>query len=76
MGRFDAGDRHSDDLIAAIGAATHAITHTLREGFKLVALQIAASAPSQSADHTKAIEAQVQKLNALTAQLNQSVPKP
>ena len=41
MGRFDANDRRTDDLVEAIDRAAHSLNHTLREGFKLVALQIA-----------------------------------
>jgi hypothetical protein len=62
-------ERHSDDLIAAIERAAHGINHTLREGFKLIALHIAAG---QGVDNSAAIEAQAAKLNALTSQLNQS----
>ena len=67
--RFDSSDRRSDDLIAAVDDAAHRISHTLAEGFKLVALHIAAA---QGADHSAAIEAQVKKLNDLTAQLRKS----
>ena len=73
MGRFDAGDRHSDDLIAAIDHAAHSLNHTLREGFLLLALQIKA-ASNPATDNSAAIEAQAQKLKDLTAQLRKSNP--
>ena len=71
--RFDPGDRHSDDMIDAVNRAAHSLNHTLREGFKLVALQMAAA---QGVDNSKAIEAQAKKLHDLTDQLTKSLPKP
>jgi hypothetical protein len=71
MGRFDPSDRRSDDLIVAIDAATHSINHTLREGFKLVALHISAA---QGVDNSAAIEAQAQKIKDATDKLTKSLP--
>ena len=73
MGRFDPSDRHSDDLIAAIDHAARILNHTLREGFKLVALQMAAA---QGVDNSKAIEAAAQQIKTFTDQLTKSLPKP
>jgi hypothetical protein len=50
--RFDPGDRRSDDLQASIDHAAHSISHTLAEGFKLVALQIAHSAQGGGVDNS------------------------
>lgn len=72
MGRFDPSDRHSEDLIAAVERAAEHLAHTLREGFKLLALQIAA-AQGASPDNSKAIETEVTRLKGLTKQLNKSV---
>ena len=72
-GRFDPSERHSDELIAAIDRAAGHLAHTLREGFKLIALHIAAA---QGTDNSKAIEAQAKKLHDLTDQLTKSLPKP
>ena len=71
MGRFDPSDRHSDDLIAAIDHAARTINHTLREGFKLIALHISAA---QGVDNSAAIEAEAQKIKAATDQLTKSLP--
>ena len=71
MGRFDANDRRTDDLVEAIDRAAHALNHTLREGFKLVALQIARS---QGADNSAAIETEAKKIQAFTDQLHKSLP--
>ena len=70
--RFDPGDRRSDDLQISIDRAAHAISHTLAEGFKLVALQIAHSA--NGADNSAAIEASVKKLKSFTDSLRNSLP--
>ncbi len=72
MGRFDQGDRHSDDLVAAIDRSTHSINHTLREGFMLVALQIAAT--SQGVDNSPAIEASAKRIRDMIAALHKSLP--
>ena len=71
--RFDPGDRHSDDLVDAVNRAAHSLNHTLREGFKLVALQMAAA---QGVDNSKAIEAAAQQIKTFTDQLTKSLPKP
>ena len=71
MGRFDPSDRHSDDLIAAIDHAARTINHTLREGFKLIALQIASS---QGTDNSAAIEAEAQRIKDATDKLTKSLP--
>lgn len=73
MGRFDANDRRSDDLVIAIEHAAHSLNHTLREGFLLLALQIRAG-QTPSTDNSAAIEKQAQKLKDLTAQLRKSNP--
>jgi hypothetical protein len=73
MGRFDPADRHSEDLISAVDRAAEHIAHTLREGFKLLALQIASAQGGSSApDNSKAIEAEVTRLKGLTDQLKKS----
>jgi hypothetical protein len=69
--RFDAGDRHSDDQIAAIHEAARSITRTLAKGFELVAHQI--SAAQVSPDNAAAIEANVKKIRDLTDQLQNSL---
>ena len=61
------------DLIAAIDHAARILNHTLREGFKLVALQMAAA---QGVDNSKAIEAAAQQIKTFTDQLTKSLPKP
>jgi hypothetical protein len=73
--RFDAGDRHSDDLVAAIHDAAHSITRTLAKGFELVAHSLAAG--QIPPDNTPAIEASVKQIKLLTDQLLASLhPKP
>jgi hypothetical protein len=72
MGRFDPSDRHSEDLIAAVERGTERIAHTLREGFKLLALQIAA-VQGASPDNSKAIQAEVTRLEGFTKQLDKSI---
>ena len=69
--RFDAGDRHNDDLVGAIHEATHSITRTLAKGFELVAHQLATSRIPP--DNTAAVEANVQKIRDLTDQLQKSL---
>lgn len=69
--RFDAGDRHSDDLIAAVDHAARLINHTLAEGFALIARQMAAS---QGVDNSAEIEVTVKKIKSLTNSLAQSLP--
>ena len=71
MGRFDPNDRRSDDLVAAIDHAVHSLNHTLREGFKLVALQMAAAS---GVDNSAAIEASASQIKAFTDQLRKSLP--
>jgi hypothetical protein len=70
--RFDPGDRRSDDMVEAVDRAAHSISHTLAEGFKLIALQIAHSA--SGVDNSPAIEASVKKLKAFTDSLRNSLP--
>lgn len=69
--RFDAGDRHNDDLVDAIDRAAHLINHTLAEGFALIARQMAIS---QGVDNSAEIEVTVKKIKGLTTSLNQSIP--
>jgi hypothetical protein len=69
--RFDPAERHSEDLIAAIEDASQHVAHVIREGFLLLALQIA-SAQGAQPDNSKAIEAQVDRLKGLTSQLKKS----
>ena len=76
MGRFDANDRRTDDLVEAIERASHSINHTLREGFLLLALQIATATQSATPDNSKAIEAAAQQIKTFTDQLTKSLPKP
>jgi hypothetical protein len=72
MGRFDPNDRRSDDMVAAIERAAHSINHTLREGFVLLALQIADT--SHGVDNSPAIEAATRRIRNMIAALNQSLP--
>lgn len=64
-------ERHSDDLIAAIERAARITSHALVEGFKLVALQIAAA---QGTDNSKTIEASAQNIRNLIDKLHKSLP--
>lgn len=66
-------ERHNDELIDAIERATHAINHTLREGFKLLAET--ANSPI-APDNSKAIEANVARLRMFTDKLTKSLPTP
>ena len=68
-------ERHSDLLVEAIERAAHGINHTLREGFMLLALQIAASSQATT-DNSPAIEATTKRIRALIATLHQSLPTP
>lgn len=70
--RFDAGDRHSDDMVAAVDRAAHLINHTLAEGFGLIARTLAAS--QGSVDNSAEIEVTVKKIKGLTTSLKQSLP--
>ena len=72
--RFDAGDRHSDDLIAAVDHAARSISHALAEGFGLIARQITASTPGP--DNSAQIEATVENIKILIDNLHKSIPKP
>jgi hypothetical protein len=73
--RFDAGDRHSDDLIAAVDRAARTVSHALAEGFGLIAKQITASTPG-TPDNSAQIEATVQNIKVLIDNLHKSLPKP
>ena len=70
--RFDANDRHSDDLIAAIDRAARTVSHALAEGFGLIAKQITAATPG--ADNSAQIETTVQNIKLLIDNLHKSLP--
>lgn len=72
--RFDSGDRHSDDLIAAVDRAARTVSHALTEGFGLLAKQITASTPGT--DNSAQIEATVANIKTLIDNLHKSLPKP
>jgi hypothetical protein len=69
MSRYrEPAERHSDDLIAAIGHAAHLVSRTMAAGFHLLA------ATRQNPDNSPAIKAATKKLNDLTDQLHKSLP--
>ncbi len=68
-------ERHSDDMIDAIERAAHSINHTLLEGFKLLALQIARS-QGAAPDNSQAIHDMAQNLRRSADSLRKSLPQP
>lgn len=75
MPHFHAEDERHADLIGAIDRAARTVSHTLAEGFGLLARQIAAASP-ETVDNSAEIETAVKNIKTLIDNLHKSIPKP
>lgn len=73
MPHFHAEDERHADLIGAIDRAARTVSHTLAEGFGLLARQIAAASP-EMVDNSAQIETTVQNIKLLIDSLHKSLP--
>lgn len=74
MPHFHAEDERHADLIAAIDRAVRTVSHTLAEGFGLLARQI--SVANATTDNSAEIETTVKNIKILIDNLHKSIPKP
>lgn len=74
MPHFHAEDERHADLIGAIDRAARTVSHTLAEGFGLIARQLAAA--NMTIDNSAEIETTVKNIKILIDNLHKSIPKP
>lgn len=72
MPHFHLEDERHADLVAAIDRAARTVSHTLAEGFGLLAKQIAAA--NTTVDNSAQIETTVQNIKLLIDSLHKSLP--